>query len=492
MRSLWHFSFRFLVPLATVALALALFTLPVWLVFILASLAVLLPALVIIQQERRKNDELLQRTSEFTQNLIDVIPEPVYVKDAESRYVMVNAAFAMERGVSRAALIGTSSMDLAPDETIRAKVIEEDRRVLNGQSLTIENHNTSRNGEERYQLAMKGSCLNAQGQRVIVGANFDLTPWRLTERYLAQALDHQTEQHRRAVEFVQQLIDLIPDPVYLKDEESRFLMVNEALARERGRKKEDLIGLSSFDLAPDPETAQLSRDEDRAVIAGAEITKEQRARAPLSGEECYRVVIKRHCTDLNGQPVVFGLHHYITRWKVAELEYRHLSQQDPLTGIANRRFFTEEARQALQEAHSAQTPLTLAMLDLDHFKRVNDKYGHPVGDEVLSEIVRRGLLCLRRSDLMGRWGGEEFIILLPETDLTQACQIAERLRASIAQKPVITSQAELAITISCGVAQLKDNDDLETLILRADRALYLAKGKGRNRVIRNQEEIASQ
>jgi diguanylate cyclase (GGDEF)-like protein/PAS domain S-box-containing protein len=295
----------------------------------------------------------------------------------------------------------------------------------------------------------------------------------------------------RALDFIQQLIDLIPDPVYLKDGDSRYLMVNESLAAERGRKKEELVGLTSFDLAPDRETAETSLQEDRAVIAGAEITKEQRARAPLTGEDCYRVVIKRRCVDINGQPVVFGLHHYITRWKVAELEYRHLAQQDPLTGIANRRHFSDEAQRAVRHAEAAGESLSLAMLDLDHFKQVNDEYGHPVGDEVLAEVVRRSLLCLRRSDLMGRWGGEEFIILLPSSDLDQACMIADRLRSAIDSAVFQTSLIALNVSISCGVAQYIPGDDLDSLIRRADRALYQAKWAGRNRVVRGLPEAPS-
>lgn len=475
-----------LVPLA--AWGVLYFSLPIFVVFVLGVALTLLPAWLIVLHERRKTARVIHQLTEFTQSLIDVIPQPVYVKDADSRYIMVNAAFLAERSARKEEILGFCSMDFAPNDAVREKVRREDLAVLAGACIKIENHDQTRDGRERYQLVMKGACLNAQGQPVIVGANFDLTPWRQAERDLAQTQAREQALQAYALSFVQQLIDLIPDPVYLKDGDSRFLMVNEALAAERGCKKEELLGLTSFDLAPDRETAELSQQEDLAVIGGAEVTKEQRARAPLSGEDCYRVVIKRRCIDIYGKPVVFGLHHYITRWKVAELEYRHLAQQDPLTGIANRRFFNEEAQQALYLSDRSGDPLSLAMLDLDHFKHVNDEYGHPVGDEVLAEVVRRSLLCLRRSDLMGRWGGEEFIILLPNSDLEQACMISERLRASIDDAVFKTSHGELNVTISCGVAQYVAGDDLDTLIHRADRALYQAKWAGRNRVVRGLPE----
>jgi len=484
----WSVIAWFLVPLIVAAALIALLHPAAPMAFVLTALAAGIPALLVIRRERSKNARLIARARDFTQNLIDVIPEPVYVKDAQSRYVMVNAAFVAERGVSKEDLLGVCSMDLAPNEAVREKVRQEDLAVLAGANIKIENHDQRSDGRERDQLVMKGACLNARGERVIVGANFNLTPWRQAQRELAVALVREQEQRQRALDFVQQLIDLIPDPVYLKDGDSRYLMVNESLATERGRKKEELVGLTSFDLAPDRETEETSLQEDRAVIGGAEITKEQRARAPLTGEDCYRVVIKRRCVDIHGNPVVFGLHHYITRWKVAELEYRHLAQQDPLTGIANRRHFSEEAQRAVRQVEASGEPLSLAMLDLDHFKQVNDEYGHPVGDEVLAEVVRRSLLCLRRSDLMGRWGGEEFIILLPNSDLDQACMIADRLRSAIDSAVFQTSRIALNVSISCGVAQHLAGDDLDSLIRRADRALYQAKWAGRNRVVRGLPE----
>jgi diguanylate cyclase (GGDEF)-like protein len=123
------------------------------------------------------------------------------------------------------------------------------------------------------------------------------------------------------------------------------------------------------------------------------------------------------------------------------------------------------------------------MLDLDHFKLINDNYGHPVGDQVLQEIATRCKNSVRAVDLIGRYGGEELIIFLPETDRETAFQVAERLRISIDSAPIKVSNGELQVTISIGLAA-KDpyTTDLETLIARADQAMYIAKHKGRNRV----------
>jgi diguanylate cyclase (GGDEF)-like protein len=123
------------------------------------------------------------------------------------------------------------------------------------------------------------------------------------------------------------------------------------------------------------------------------------------------------------------------------------------------------------------------MLDLDHFKQINDNYGHPLGDQVLQQFAKRCQSSVREVDLIGRYGGEELVILLPETDSETAILVAERLRASVEETPMKVSGQEFNVTVSIGVSRKDENTlELETLIARADQAMYIAKHKGRNRV----------
>lgn len=164
-------------------------------------------------------------------------------------------------------------------------------------------------------------------------------------------------------------------------------------------------------------------------------------------------------------------------------EVQSLALTDPLTGLSNRRSLFELGKIEFSRAHRMNRPFCCMMLDLDHFKQVNDKYGHQVGDEVLQEFARRCKCSVREIDLVGRYGGEEIIILLPETDLKTGLQVAERLRKSIAETPITVAGHELTLTTSIGVAHLDENTlQLNTLVARADQALYIAKHKGRNRV----------
>ena len=162
-----------------------------------------------------------------------------------------------------------------------------------------------------------------------------------------------------------------------------------------------------------------------------------------------------------------------------------LAMLDTLTGLSNRRDFMPAAQRELDLALRHQQPLALMVLDIDHFKRINDTLGHLGGDEVLVQIAHRCRDALRATDLLARWGGEEFIMLLPNTPLAQARQLAERVRESIIGMPaIIVSDQPVAVTASLGAAGIMPGQasTLEDLIRRADTALYMAKSAGRDQV----------
>jgi diguanylate cyclase (GGDEF)-like protein len=146
-------------------------------------------------------------------------------------------------------------------------------------------------------------------------------------------------------------------------------------------------------------------------------------------------------------------------------EVQSLALTDPLTGLQNRRSLFELGRVEFARAKRMQRPFCCMMLDLDHFKLVNDEYGHIIGDQVLQEFARRCARSVREVDLVGRYGGEELIILLPETDRKTSMQVAERLRTTIAATPIQVFGKEIGVTVSIGVAAQDENTtDLETLI----------------------------
>jgi diguanylate cyclase (GGDEF)-like protein len=164
---------------------------------------------------------------------------------------------------------------------------------------------------------------------------------------------------------------------------------------------------------------------------------------------------------------------------------------DVLTGWHNRRYLTVRINEELARARRDRTSLVCLMLDIDHFKRVNDTWGHAAGDAVLQELAQRIESQVRASDVAARYGGEEFVVLLPRTDVASASKLAERIRSAVAAEPVVLPNSDtVTITASIGIAEVSpraDDTDLKTLgdslIARADVALYAAKSAGRDQVV---------
>ena len=156
---------------------------------------------------------------------------------------------------------------------------------------------------------------------------------------------------------------------------------------------------------------------------------------------------------------------------------------DSLTGMINHEHVISELQKAINSAQLEQFSLCVVMADIDHFKSVNDNYGHLAGDGVLKEVAKRIKNSLRGFDIVGRYGGEEFLLILYRAELTTARMVAERIRSRIAATPFDLPEALLDVTISMGVAMAKPDEMVNSLIERADKALYNAKENGRNQVV---------
>ncbi len=178
------------------------------------------------------------------------------------------------------------------------------------------------------------------------------------------------------------------------------------------------------------------------------------------------------------------LNQEIARRQELENELRVLASVDGLTGINNRRHFLQLCEKELERAQRYDRPLTMMMMDVDHFKRVNDTYGHAAGDEVLKQLAATCVTSLRGSDILGRLGGEEFAVAMPECGVEAAVPVAERLRQTLAKIEVPSEQGAINFTISIGVIARKKGEDLTSALDRADQAMYAAKQGGRNRVVR--------
>jgi diguanylate cyclase (GGDEF)-like protein len=215
------------------------------------------------------------------------------------------------------------------------------------------------------------------------------------------------------------------------------------------------------------------------------VTDSERTAQLLRDGACDTIIKPFHAVDLIAR---IELHLKLQRLQKQLIEknkqLEELSTTDSLTGIRNRRFLTEMLSVEFQRAHRYGTGLTVLMADLDHFKTVNDRYGHPAGDKVLSVVAKRLKGQLRASDLGGRYGGEEFLVLLTHADLEAGLIYAERWRRDLEETPIeLEDGRSIQITVSIGVASyLPVFKEWGELIAAADAALYRAKEAGRNQV----------
>jgi diguanylate cyclase (GGDEF)-like protein len=213
--------------------------------------------------------------------------------------------------------------------------------------------------------------------------------------------------------------------------------------------------------------------------------------APLQGQLDYDLIaywmIGDRQFEVNTHPILgdgangrIWLFNDVTAQRRAQEELRHMAGTDPLTGLANRRSFAAAGQTLIDRLQREGKPLSVLMLDIDHFKSINDRFGHPVGDKVLQAMAQRCRALMREHDLIARLGGEEFAVLLPYAAGEEGAMIAERLRAAVAAEPV----GEVEVRVSIGGTSVNGGDAvLDDVLGRADKALYDAKSGGRNRVV---------
>jgi diguanylate cyclase (GGDEF)-like protein/PAS domain S-box-containing protein len=328
-----------------------------------------------------------------------------------------------------------------------------------------------RNGHPVHGQTFIRSRRREDGSVVLEGATRNVTQLHEVEAEL-----HQSEKRYRL------LVENAWDVVWTTAVDGKVTYVSPAIERLRGVTAEETMHQSLEQFYP-PDSAESIREYFRSALAAAKDGTELppfRLEHEFFHKDGSRVAAEMqvipHLDEQGRVLEILGVTRDITERKKLESELRRLAVTDPVTGVWNRRHGEELISADLGTAHA---PLSLLMLDVDKFKTINDTRGHQAGDRVLVEIGRRLAAICRDTDMVARWGGEEFVILLRDCALPGGLKVAEQIRAAIADTPFIDVGA---VTVSIGVAEAHRDDDLTSWVARADEALYEAKGSGRNTV----------
>lgn len=322
----------------------------------------------------------------------------------------------------------------------------------------------------------------------------------ITERkHLEQELQSQHD-------FAEQLIDLMGQGLTVTNADGTFEFVNPAYAKLFGYETKDLIGKTPAEVSPPEEYEILVKQRNLRKIGKTSTYQSHLRRADGTIAPVLITGVPREhngkfegtiavITDLTEQKrIEEELHRtrdeLVTLYGELEKSYLHekqLAHIDPLTGINNRRSLFEFAEREISSSLRYRQQLSMILFDVDHFKQINDTYGHIIGDQVLMNIAKAVHTELRTMDVIGRYGGDEFIILLPQTSSQEAFSLAERIHACVAKINIDFNNIQITPTVSIGITQVNTTaseesvpspaDTIENMIIRADKALYLAKQK---------------
>ncbi len=405
--------------------------------------------------------------------VLDNIGAYVFTKDTAGKYTFVNPLMCELFELTSEQIIGkddSSFYDLNVSHDLR----HNDRRVMkDGATLELEEISLVKStGKFRTYWSVKTPIRNDNAEIIgMCGISNDITERKRLELAL--------ERERGLLESVLNNVDA---HIYMKDANRRYLYVNPKMEEFLGKDSTDIIGKQDEDLRSSVDADHTHFTDARVLSSGAKYSAEESFK-DANGDKRYFWSTKVPL-NLSGHPEsLIGISTEVTELHTLREELELQATTDVLTTLYNRRYLYRAAEQEFLSSIRYDQPTSLLILDIDRFKHINDTFGHQTGDEVLRTLALHCLETIRTCDTIGRIGGEEFAILLPQTCLDEAHQLGERLCRSFTGVLMSTEPQAIDITVCIGVSSRQEKDtSVEALFTRADKALYEAKRTGRNRV----------
>lgn len=296
----------------------------------------------------------------------------------------------------------------------------------------------------------------------------------------------------KQIAMLRAIVENLPDLIYVKDIEGHFQLVNQGAADAYGaRAISDVIGKTDFDFFPREMAERFRKDERNILATGVPLLCQEEYIGSSDGQECWVLTTKAPFRNAEDQIIgIVGISRSITSLKRVESELRTAQENlqfkaahDSLTGLLNRGASLELLDREIARRARQNAPFGVLLGDLDRFKSINDEHGHLVGDQVLCEVARRLVHSVRPFDVVGRFGGEEFLIVLSDCGPDNVRSRSEQIREVVAAAPVDTAIGPMSVTISIGVLVVHRHEIVtaEDILREVDAALYSAKASGRNR-----------
>ncbi|MFA5215215.1 PAS domain-containing protein [Sulfuricurvum sp.] len=423
--------------------------------------------------ERKHSEEALKDAHEQLSILLNSLPIAVYRCRAEGDYAVM---YMSENVLSFTGFTPQEFMEkpdlwlthIHPDD--KAKVATEMEYLFEKGAHTYEYRWQSANGKYIWIQDSLKLIVREDGTPIYMIGMWE----NITER------KHMELKLRASEERFRHLAELTTDWVWEVDKNGTYVYSGENVYNLLGYTPEEICGKTPFDFMTQEEA-------ERVGEIFKKILSEQKPFSFLENtnlhKDGHKVILETSGIPLYNEEGTlqgyFGTEHDVTERKQIEEEIKRLATTDTLTGIANRREFNTQLEKEIERSKRYSTPLSLIMYDIDYFKRVNDTFGHDAGDAVLQTLTTLVKSNIRTVDIVARWGGEEFMILMPQSNASTAAEAAEKLRQKIVEHPF---EPVGKLTVSFGVTPFEPQDDLDGLIKRVDDALYQAKEHGRNRV----------
>ncbi|WP_105385135.1 putative bifunctional diguanylate cyclase/phosphodiesterase [Neorhizobium alkalisoli] len=417
--------------------------------------------------EHRRAEERLTEALDFAEGVIAVLPDILFEMDRNGRYLQVWTKHPETLAATEEYLLGRTLDEVLPPEeaAIALQAIREadERGASDGHTIRIVQHNGETRWYEHYIAKSPGSKPSNQ---TFLALSRDITERKQVERVLDEARTR-----------LLTVLQTIPDMVWLKDVDGVYLLCNHAFERLVGKSEPEIIGKTDFDLF-DADRARVLRETDLAAMSASNaFVNEEWVTSGDSGQSILLERRKVPIIDAEGRTTgILGVARDITELNSSREKIYRMAFYDSLTSLPNRALFQERLGQLVAGRSSERQRAGIMMIDLDHFKTINDTMGHPVGDELLCEAARRFQTSVRAGDTVARLSGDEFAILLP--DIRQGEELADIARKMLEtfDEPFLLNGKEVFVSCSIGVAlHPDDSTDADDLLKYADSAMYSAK-----------------